>query len=86
MTGRELIIWILENKLEDKELLKDGEIYGFTSIEKAAAELEFGPATVRAMMLEEGMSPCNIGDKMYISFQDLLILMAKKESNKCKTK
>lgn len=86
MTGRELIMWILVNKLEDSELLKDGEVYGFTSIEKAAAELEFGPASVQAMMLAEGMSPHIIGDKMYISIQDMMTLMSKKERFKCATK
>lgn len=86
MTGRELIIWILENGLEDKELLKDGEVYGFTSIDKAAVELEFGPTSVQSMMLAEGMSPHIIGGKMYISIQDMMTLMSKKERFKCATK
>lgn len=86
MTGRELIMWILENHLEDKVLFDDGEVYGFTSIKKAAAELEVGEATVKTWMAMNEIAPCIIGGTVYISIQDMLTLREKKERFKCVTK
>lgn len=38
MTGRDLIIYILENHLEDEELFKDGKIPGLLTYEEAAVK------------------------------------------------
>lgn len=48
MTGRDLIIYILENGLEDKSVFEDGRLVGFLTIEEAAVKKDVGPATIMA--------------------------------------
>lgn len=48
MTGRELIIYILENGLQDEEIFKDGKFVGFITADEAAAKLNVGVATINA--------------------------------------
>lgn len=48
MTGRDLIIYILENGLEDKPVFEDGRLVGFLTIEEAAVKKDVGPATIMA--------------------------------------
>lgn len=50
MTGRDLIIYILENKLEDKELFVDNVFPLFITAEEAAIKWDCGTATVKAMI------------------------------------
>ena len=46
MTGRDLIIYILKNHLEDEPVFKDGVFVGFLTVDEAAEKLMVGPATV----------------------------------------
>ena len=65
MTGRDLIIYILQNHLEDEDIFKDGYFIGFMSIEQVAAKFEVGVATVHhwySMGLIEGFE---FGDALY---------------------
>ena len=48
MTCRELVVYILENGLEDEPVFKDGTFVGFLTVDEAARSLMVGPATVRA--------------------------------------
>lgn len=48
MTGRELIIYILENHLEDEPVIQGDKILGFLDINEAAQKFNVGPATVFA--------------------------------------
>ena len=48
MTGRDLIIYILSNNLEDEPVFKDGKFMGFFTVDEAAAIMMVGSATVRA--------------------------------------
>lgn len=50
MTGRELIVYILTNGLEDKEVFENGKFVGFATAEEAAAKKQVGVATIRAWM------------------------------------
>ncbi len=50
MTGRELIIYILKNNLEDEDLLNDGFSELFMTPEEAAVKWKCGPATVKAFI------------------------------------
>lgn len=66
MTGRELIMYILQNNLEDKPVLEDGKFVGFLTVEEVAVKFNVGPATIKtwiALGLLEGMS---IGNTIYI--------------------
>lgn len=47
MTGRDLIMYILEYKLEDEPIFQNGKMLGFKTVEEVAEELEIGTATVR---------------------------------------
>lgn len=46
MTGRELILYILANGLEDKPVCKDGRLLGFMTLLDAAIQFDVGTATV----------------------------------------
>ena len=48
MTGRDLIIYILENHLEDEELFKDGKLPGLMTYEEAAVKFAVGKETIIA--------------------------------------
>lgn len=46
MTGRDLIIYILQNNLEDEPIFKDEKFIGFMSVEEAAKKFDVGAATI----------------------------------------
>ena len=46
MTGRDLIIYILENRLEDKPVFENGRLIGFISVEEAAVKFDVGLETI----------------------------------------
>ena len=47
MTGREMIMYIMYNHLEDVEIFSDKFIPGFMSLEEAAVKFEVGAPTVK---------------------------------------
>ena len=47
MTGRDLIIYILENRLENEQVFKDGKLLGFITVDEAALKFGVGPETIR---------------------------------------
>lgn len=66
MTGRELVLYILENHLEDKLVFEDGNFIGFVTISEAAARLDVGVATVRVWISQGKLEGERIGDEIYI--------------------
>ena len=48
MTGRDLILYILHNHLEDDPVIKDGKMLGLMSVADAASKFNVGAATVMA--------------------------------------
>ena len=50
MTGRDLIIYILQNHLEDEEVFKDGKFIGFLTPKEAAVKFGVSNATIHAWM------------------------------------
>lgn len=50
MTGRELIVYILQNGLEDEPVFKDGKFVGFATAEEAAVKKQVGVATIQTWM------------------------------------
>lgn len=58
MTGRELIIYILSNHLEDEPVIKDGKLIGFLSVDEAAIKKNVGSATIEAL-IELGHMDCH---------------------------
>lgn len=67
MTGRDLILYILENGLEDKPVYENGELIGFMTIEEAAVKFEVGVATVRTWINMDKLYGINIGGQIYIT-------------------
>ena len=67
MTGRELIMYILENHLEDEPVFKNGTFVGYVSDVKFAEILGVGVATVRAwIMMGRIKDAIMIGDAMFV--------------------
>lgn len=66
MTGRELIMYILKNGLEDEPVFKEGRFLGFITTDDAAVIFGVGPATIRAW-LSLGILPyIEVGDQIQI--------------------
>ena len=66
MTGKELIIYILQNNLEDEPISLDGGFLDFISVDEAAAKFEVGPETVKIWFTLGIIDGITIGDKVYI--------------------
>lgn len=62
MTGRELIIYILENGLEDEQVFTNGRFVGFLTLGEAAQKLGYGIETVKAMIELGLVENVNEGD------------------------
>ncbi len=66
MTGKDLIIYILANDLEDRPIIEDGKPIGFLTIIEAAEQMNVGIATIRAWIKKDWMDHAVIGDTVYI--------------------
>lgn len=66
MTGRELILYILQNGLEDEPVVQDGKIVGFLTLAEAASRYDVGTATVITWAKLGYISYVSIGGVMYI--------------------
>lgn len=66
MTGRDLITYILENKLEDEPVFKDGKLIGFITVEEAAVKFGVGINTVKTWFKLAMIDGVKLGDKVYI--------------------
>ena len=66
MTGRDLIIYILQNGLEDEEVFKDGKYLGFMSAPEAAVKFNTGVATIMALCQEGKIKGIYNNNMLYI--------------------
>ena len=66
MTGRDLIVYILENHLEDEPIIKDGKFIGFMTIAAAAEKFSVGSATVQAWIVNEQLEGIRVSSLVYI--------------------
>lgn len=66
MTGRDLIVYILTNNLEDEPVFKDGKLIGFLTMEQAALKFEVGVATIEALIQLGKLKSIQIGESVYI--------------------
>lgn len=66
MTGRDLIMYILANGLEDEPIFKDGKLIGFMTVEEAAVKYNVGVATMRTWVGLGVISGIKIGDVVYV--------------------
>ena len=65
MTGKELILYILQNNLEDAVVLQNGFFVGFMTEEEVAVKFEVGVAQVRAWYYCDMLKGTQIGDSLY---------------------
>lgn len=66
MTGRELIIFILNHHLEDAVLFEDGKMPGYLTVEEAAIKMSTGVETVKALYKREVLKGFTLGDTIFI--------------------
>lgn len=71
MTGRDLIIYILKNGLEDKPVFEDGKFIGFLTAEEAAVKKQVGSATIQAWVDLGFMEGVTVNPGMYIPVDQL---------------
>lgn len=65
MTGKELILYILQNNLEDTIVLDDGFFVGFMTEEEAAVKFGVGVGQIRAWYICKMLKGNKIGDSLY---------------------
>ena len=65
MTGKELILYILQNNLENEVVIKDGIFIWLMNEEEAAAKFGVGVATIKAWCICGMLSGTKIGDHLY---------------------
>ena len=72
MTGRDLILYILENGLEDKKIIDGESILGFETLTDAAKRLGCGEASAAALCTMHKIPMLNINGITYIPAFSLL--------------
>ena len=66
MTGRDLIVYILTNHLEDRPVFENGRLIGYITIEEAAQKMDVGVATIKALIQREILPSISIDGFIYI--------------------
>jgi hypothetical protein len=66
ITGRELILYILENKLEDEPVVLDGGFLNLITVEQAAVESKVGVETILAGITLGMFKSIKVGKQIYI--------------------
>ena len=74
MTGRDIILYILENALEDDPVVRNGKLIGFLTIEEAAQKMGVGTATILTLMRLGNLEGVEIGNVTFIpaNFESIL--------------
>lgn len=66
MTGRDLIIYILQNGLENEPIYENGRILGFMNEIEAAVKFGVSNATIRTWIGLKMLDAVLVGDTYYI--------------------
>ena len=72
MTGRELIIYILENSLDDEPIFENGKLLGFLNVHEAALKFNVGTATIELWYELGILNGLKIEDNIYIPYNEIL--------------
>lgn len=70
MTGREIVIYIMQNGLEDEEVFKNGIFIGLMDEKEAALKFNVGTSTIRTWWVMRKLPGFYINDKLYF-FKDV---------------
>lgn len=65
MTGRDLIMYILENNLENEPVVKNGVFIGFMTAEEAAVKFNVGVSTIGVYYTLGMLDGIKIKDQLY---------------------
>lgn len=65
MTGKDLILYILQNNLESEVIIKDGALIRFMNEEEAAVKFDVGVGTIKAWCDLGILKGTRIGDSVY---------------------
>lgn len=66
ITGKDLIVYILQNNLENEEVFKDGRFLGFMTEDEAAEKFDVGTATIDAWVAYGVLPHIQVGDSLLI--------------------
>ena len=66
MTGRELILYILANGLEDEPVFKNGKFIGFVTPSDVAKDANVGFATVHTWIHQGRLDSVSVNEGIYI--------------------
>lgn len=66
MTGRDLIVYIMTHKLEDKPIYENGRLLGFMTVHEAAAKMNVGLATIFTWLGRGQLDAIAIGGEIFI--------------------
>lgn len=66
MTGRDLILYILRNNLENEPVFKDGTVLGFITMKDAAKKFNVGESTIYAYMMLDQLDYVLFGTRFLI--------------------
>lgn len=66
MTGRDLILYILENNLEDELVFNKGKLLGFMNAVEAATKFNVGLSTIKVWMDTGKLPYLRIGSYFFI--------------------
>lgn len=66
MTGRDLILYILQNGLEDEPVFDSGILLGFMNEMEAAIRFDVGTSTIRAWIDMNMLPAIKLGNMFYI--------------------
>jgi hypothetical protein len=67
MTGRDLILYIVSNGLEDEPVFNKDKFIGFITAGEAAAKMHVGIPTICVWLSQGKLDGARIGDKIYIA-------------------
>lgn len=74
MTGRDLVLYILNNNLEDRPIFENGHLLGFLSLDETAVRLNVGIASVYVWIQQERLRYICVGDRVFVPITDVLTL------------
>lgn len=66
MTGRDLILYILENNLENEPVFQNNRLLGFMTTMEAATKFEVGLATIQGWIAIGSIESIRLGSETYI--------------------
>ena len=66
MTGKDLIIYILENGLLDEPVFQEGRFLNFMTVMEAAIKFEVGVGTIQLWVKMGSLDAIKLGGEIYI--------------------